>query len=128
MPDPADIPVNVVRFVHDNLESLEQLELLALLVKSPDRWWDPASVGQVLGITAATARHALESLASRNLLAISITADVRYRFQPGDSRLRESARDLSRASEAIALVLQVVGQKISFPSISLKHSAAVRPR
>ena len=42
-------------------------------------------------------------------------------------RFRHLARDLSRGG-AIVVVLQVVGQKISFPSISLKHSAAVSPR
>ena len=42
-------------------------------------------------------------------------------------RFRHLARDLSRGG-AIAVVCQVVGQKISFPSISVKHSAAVNPR
>ncbi len=49
---------------------------------------------------------------------------VRRLLSPG---FRHLARDLSRGG-AIAVVCQVVGQKISFPSISLKHSAAVSPR
>lgn len=75
-------------FLRDNIDSLEQLELLALIVKMPERWWDATTVGEELGISTRMARATLERLASRNLLEISVTTDIRYRFQPGTALLQ----------------------------------------
>jgi hypothetical protein len=102
----AEIPPAVVRFVRDNIESLEQFELLTLLMKSPDRWWDAPSAAEALGISTAAARQTLERFATRNLLAITLTTDVRYQFQPGEARLRETVEALADAyrRDPIAIV------------------------
>jgi DNA-binding IclR family transcriptional regulator len=90
MNNSAAIPASVTRFVRDHVWSLDQLELLLLLQQS-DKWWDAASVARELGMDTASARRMLERFASQNLLAIAVTGDVRYRFQPGEARLREAA-------------------------------------
>lgn len=71
---------------------LEQLDLLVLLMESPDHWWDAASVARTLGLSANAARVALERFASQNLLAISLTTDVRYQFRPGEPGLADIAQ------------------------------------
>lgn len=86
------IPADVARFVAANIETLEQLELLLLLVQAPDRWWDATTVADTLSIPTDTARQALDHFAMRNLLAIRITGDLRYQFQPGEPRLGDAAR------------------------------------
>ena len=88
----AKIPDSVASFVSQQLESPVQLELLVLLMESPDRWWDASSVATELRVTKDAARHALEELASRNLLAIRLTDDVHYQFQPGDDGLSQLMR------------------------------------
>lgn len=87
--DPAEPSAALQTFLRDNISSLDQLDLLTLMTKMPDRWWDAASAGQALTIGTVPARAALEALASRNLLEISLTTDVRYRFQPGTAELLE---------------------------------------
>jgi hypothetical protein len=87
--DQVDLTPALEGFLRDNVESLDQLDLLSLMVKLPDRWWDAASAGEALRISTVAARAALEALASRNLLEISLTTDIRYRFQPGTPVLRE---------------------------------------
>ena len=89
MPDSVDLPYSVVACVREHIETFEQLELLTLLMKSPGRWWDAATAAGALGMNATITRDALERLASRNLLAISVTTEVRYQFQPGTATLRD---------------------------------------
>jgi hypothetical protein len=88
---PAEIPASVVRFVAEHVRSLDELELLLLLSQSPDKWWDASAAARETGIDPTSARQLLERFASQNLLAIAVTADVRYRFQPGEARLRDAA-------------------------------------
>jgi hypothetical protein len=105
----------VITFVRDNIESMEQLELLALVLESPDKWWDPTTVAATLGIGKEAARYALEHLASRNLLAIVISGDVRYRFQPGDEELGSRVKEFASVwgSNRIAITQIVVRQAAS---------------
>jgi hypothetical protein len=91
MVTPAEIPASVVWFVRDHVTSLDELELLLLLLQSPDKWWDASSAARETGTDTTSARRTLERFASQNLLAIAVTGDVRYRFQPGDARLRQAA-------------------------------------
>jgi hypothetical protein len=106
---PAEIPASVVRFVAEHVASLDQLELLLLLLQSPDKWWDASSAAREIGMDTNSARQALERFASHNLLAIAVTGDVRYRFQPGEARLRETAEAFSAAYRTHRLaILQLV--------------------
>ena len=91
MVGPVDIPSSVIRFVTDHVGSLEHLELLLLLMQTRERWWDAAAVSKELGLRVDAASRALDHLASHNLLAIRITGDVRYQFQPGEPTLADSA-------------------------------------
>jgi hypothetical protein len=97
MSDTVEVPARVVAFVRQHVETLEQLEVLMLLIKSPERWWDAAAVAEALGISRQSTRDALERLASGNLLAVSITTEVRYQFQPGTAALREVSEEFAEA-------------------------------
>jgi hypothetical protein len=109
MVGPAELPGEVVRFITREIESLEQLELLLLLMQAPDRWWDAASVASALGSREDVARRTLDRFASRNLLAIRVTADVRYQFQPGEEGLQRTMTLFAEAFRTNRLaVLQLV--------------------
>lgn len=111
MDSPAALPSHVTNFISAHLRTLEQLELLLLLMQTPDRWWDAAAIALQLGVTADTARRALEHLAARNLLAIRITGDVRYQYQPGEPQLADAARMLAEAFRVNRLaVLRLVAE------------------
>ena len=96
MPD-TSLPPTIETFLRDHVETLQELELLTVLINAPDRWWDAAAVGRLIGADPAATRAALERLASRNLLAITISSEVRYRFQPGTPALRHAADAFAEA-------------------------------
>jgi hypothetical protein len=105
MVTPAEIPAPVIQFVAEHIRSLDELELLLLLQQTPDRWWDAPAVARELAMDVDSARRALERFASRNLLAIAVTGDVRYRFQPGEPHLREVAEAFNAAYRANRLAI-----------------------
>jgi hypothetical protein len=87
----AQLPSTVTAFVSAHVGTLERLELLLLLMQSRDRWWDASTVSRQLGCDTEAARRALDHFAAHNLLAIRVTADVRYQYQPGEPRLADAA-------------------------------------
>jgi DNA-binding IclR family transcriptional regulator len=109
---PETLPPIVLAFMSDHVRTLEELQLLIALIQSPDRWWDAGTVARELGLSRSTARQTLDHLASRNLLDIRITGDVRYQFRPGTEELRTAALALEDAYRVrpLALVQLVAGQ------------------
>jgi hypothetical protein len=88
---PEQIAPQVTAFITAHVKSAEALQVLMLLVQSPDRWWDAAAVRRETGLAASIAGRALQQLASSNLLDIKVTGDVRYRFAPGTPDLQVAA-------------------------------------
>jgi hypothetical protein len=107
----AELPAVVLTFVADHLRSLEELQLLMTCMHAGDRWWDASSVARELGVSPPAARRALDHLASRNLLDIRITGDVRYQFRPGTQALREAAQATAAAyrTNPVAVIGLVAG-------------------
>ena len=106
-----ELPAAVTAFLDAYIDSLEHLELLLLVMQTPQRWWDAPAVGAQLGTHPDQARRALEHLAARNLLAIRVTGDVRYQYQPGRPDLAEAARLVAATyRERRVAVLQAVTQ------------------
>lgn len=111
MVGPTGVPAQVAEFIAAHVRTIEQLELLLLLIQGADRWWDASGVVTALGVDAETARRTLDHLAAHNLLAIRITGDVRYQFQPGEAQLGESARLLAEFYRVNRLgVLQLIAE------------------
>jgi predicted ArsR family transcriptional regulator len=107
----AELPAAVTTFLDAHVGSLEHLELLLLVMQTPHRWWDASAASDELGMHPDAARRGLDHLAARNLLAISVTGDVRYQYQPGRAELDEAARLVADAYRHRRLaVLQLVTQ------------------
>lgn len=87
----AEVSRLVRVFVATHLRSLDDLQLLVLLIQSDERWWDADSAARELRVPLRAARTGLDRLASQNLLDIRITGDVRYQFRPGTEDLRQAA-------------------------------------
>jgi hypothetical protein len=94
---PDGLPSDVVHFVNDSIDSIEQLELLVMLIDSSHRYWDAASAGRALGVNPWTTQRDLERLATRNLLAVNLGNEVSYRFEPGSPRLRTTSEVFAAA-------------------------------
>jgi hypothetical protein len=109
----SEIAPGVRRFVESHVPSLEHLEVLALLIRTADQWWDAGGVEQELGISPDAGRRILEDLASGNLLEIRVTTDVRYQFRPGEAEVREAA---AAFAEAYATQRLAVTRLVARPS------------
>jgi hypothetical protein len=105
------LPPEVVEFLSTYVSALDDLQVLMSCYEWRERWWDAAGMARELGIGVAAARRALDRLASRNLLDIRITADVRYQFNPGTPELEATATACAAAYRAnpVAVVQLVTG-------------------
>jgi hypothetical protein len=65
---PDGLPSDVVQFVNDTVDSIEQLELLVMLIESSDRWWHAVSAGGALGVNPGTTQRDLERLSLSSIL------------------------------------------------------------
>ncbi len=65
------LPEEVRRFLDENVESLEQLEILRVLAEEPDRAWGAADLAAVIQSDPATAAAHLVALGGRGLVTLS---------------------------------------------------------
>jgi DNA-binding IclR family transcriptional regulator len=82
-----ELPKRVYSLLDEFAGSQEELGILLALIDARTRWWDVGSMAASTGLTPSHARRALETFASRNLLDIRISDDVRYRLRPGTPEL-----------------------------------------
>jgi hypothetical protein len=85
------LPEDVYAFLSEYIGGLDELALLVMLMASTNRWWDARSAGKELGILEGRARVILDRFASKNLLDIRVSDDVRYQFQPGTADIAQRA-------------------------------------
>lgn len=72
-----DIPEDVRTFLHDHIESFEELAALALLVRDPARAWDEEQIAQRVHSSEEEASRALEELCARGFVVLEIANDTR---------------------------------------------------
>jgi len=77
-------------FIYSCFDAVEQVELLVLLQRSAAALTAHAT-GQSCGMSDASARHHLETLAARGLLQIAVGEETTYRFAPKRAELRTYA-------------------------------------
>jgi hypothetical protein len=72
----AQIPLGVRRFIERRIKRVEQLEILLLLQRESERYWDAPTVAQSLQLAEWDVADDLEALGRRGLLDIRIAAAV----------------------------------------------------
>ena len=77
-----------MEFVAQFLPSVEHLRILIALQRNTTRWWSAAEMAAEVRVAESTAADVLEHLASDNFLAVKISNDIRYRFNPATDALR----------------------------------------
>ena len=94
---PGDLHAAVRGFLEDRVESVEQLEILLLLQRHPDRSWTAADAASELGLLESRVARHLEALGRRDLLDVRLGHNVRYRFSPATETLAAAARQVAEA-------------------------------
>jgi hypothetical protein len=84
---PHDLPTHAHAFLNQFACSLDELAILLALIESRAQWWDVGRMSARVGLAPRNTRRVLDAFASRNLLDIRITDDVRYRLLPGTPEL-----------------------------------------
>lgn len=108
-----DIPAELTRFINTSIDSVDQLRILLLLYRSPDKEWDALSVAPTLYLKPDTAAAALAQLEVRGLLAVSASGRL-YHYQP-------------KTPELAALVAQVAQLDQERP-VTLINLVYARPK
>jgi hypothetical protein len=89
---------DVRRFIHEKINSVEQLEVLLLLRCEPRKEWSAMDVSRHLFTVAASASLRLEDLHTQGLLALCDAKDetgkALYRYEPRDMRADETVAKL----------------------------------
>jgi|SRR5688572_20738102 hypothetical protein len=79
------LPTPVQQFLSKYIRSLEQLEVLLLLRKSPDRVWTSAEVYEVVRSSRSSVEERLESFVQLGFLAKENGPPFTFRYAPTDS-------------------------------------------
>ena len=86
------MPDKIRIFVHACIDSVEQLEVLALLHDQPTKEWSAESLSQELRSTPSSVEKRLRDLVSRRVLEAPSTETFRY--QPVSPEVRQVVADL----------------------------------
>ena len=109
----GELPETVRRFIIDHIESVEQLEILLLLLRRPDEAWSAQGVARELRISELSAGERLEDL-HRDGVAVQVHdgAEESYRYSARNAQLDESVRGLASAyAERRVTVINLIFSK-----------------
>src|SRR5690349_1721944 len=84
-------------FLREGIGSLERLDILLLMQHHAERWWSALALAHELRIPAPQIEAGLQALGASNLVAVRVTEDVIYRFDPGTTLLRELVEEIVNA-------------------------------
>ena len=94
----GEITTDIERFIHDNINSVEQLEVLLLLFSPPQKEWSAVEASQKLCRQPDSVAARLEDLRDRGILSVRAEAQLLYRYVSSASQ-DAVIRGLERAYE-----------------------------
>ena len=81
------------QFIASNIHTVEEVEILALLSRSPDTFWSADAVAQRLSLKPDLVAARCRDLQRRGLLRAGESGPV-YRFAPADDKVRQQVLEL----------------------------------
>jgi hypothetical protein len=102
----------VQRFIAEHIDAAEQLEILLLLHRDPEKQWTAADVSQAIYTVPASATMRLEGLVAAGFVATTGGADPRYSYQPRNDGLGSQVDVLAEAYRAdrVAVIKLIFAQ------------------
>ena len=83
----GDLTAEVREFVSEHIQSAEELDILLLLQREPERKWTALDVSKAIYTVPASATMRLERLVSEGLLSSSGGSDPAYSYSPASAQL-----------------------------------------
>lgn len=108
----GSIPPEVRRFIAEHIDAAEQLEILLLLYRNPERGWKAQEVSQAIYTVPASATMRLEGLLSAGFLSSTGGADPQYRYAPRNDELGRGVESLAKAysMDRVSLIKLIFAQ------------------
>ncbi|HEV2147703.1 MAG TPA: hypothetical protein VGR37_09905 [Longimicrobiaceae bacterium] len=97
---PGAVSPEVAHFIAEHIDSAEQLEILLLLQRDPEKTWTALDVSQAIYTVPASATMRLEGLVAAGFVTSTGGADPHYRYAPGTEQLRRQVEVLAAAYRA----------------------------
>jgi hypothetical protein len=103
------LPDQVRRFILRHIHTLEQLEILVLLLESAPRAFSDQEIAANLRTTADSARSRLSRLHGDGLIALTTDPSPKYVFKPRSDALAREARALLACyrERRVAVITQI---------------------
>lgn len=86
------IPENIRQFIYACIDSVEQIEVLALLHEQPSKEWSFLSVSQELRSTEGSVEKRLRDLSDRRV--IQPISNATFRYEPRSEEIRQVVTEL----------------------------------
>jgi hypothetical protein len=100
------------KFIAEEIQSLEQVEILLLLSGNPHKSWSSRGVYDVVKSNPASVDARLEELTARGILIKEAHPEVRYQFAPKDENVWKVVNELRDAyKERPVKVVQAIYSK-----------------
>ncbi len=94
----GEITTDIERFIHDNINSVEQLEVLLLIAAPPQKEWSAGEVSEKIYRQPDSVASRLEDFRDRGILSVRKESLLLYRYVPS-AQLDVVIRGLERAYE-----------------------------
>ena len=85
------------RAIETHLRTVEELDVLLLLGREPERYWSSTAAAEATGLPPRVTAGVLELLAARNLLDVRLGEALLYRFDPAAFETRAAAHAILEA-------------------------------
>lgn len=86
----------VQELIARHLDSLESVEILLLLRRSPQTYWGAPAIAEQLGIAPDITRAKLDTLRGSGMIAVGEQTGA-FRYAPSDDRTKTAVDDLAAA-------------------------------
>lgn len=121
------LPDRVRRFIAEQIDSAESLEILLFLKRNPERSFTAEVLSPQVYTVPAAALLRLEGLVSRGLVASDRASNPAYRYAPSHPALAGQVDELAAAYEADRVaVIKTIFQKGSSAAQSLADAFRLR--
>ena len=108
------------RFLSDSIDSIEQLEIIAVM-HGTSRWWTAPELAQEVYLSSADAGRELEILAGRGFLDVRLGSDVSYRISAVSAAQARAMQDLMEVYPTHRV--EILGYVITTKGRALRHFA-----
>lgn len=89
------IPEELLQFLRDHIDSVEQLEILILLCQKGDREWTADEMARELRSSPSSVAKRLEEFAAKKFIKATEPPPRSYRYAPADESVRKRIAELS---------------------------------